>query len=160
VNEPNSDRSELPGRPVGQSPFAPGSPPFVEYYCPPRLGIIHLLAWTAATAVLLKFSMAMEMIGNAAIDVMSPAQQVFDQTIRFVYTTVQAAGIVGTSVLLLGKIRGAPGRLHPGHWIMSIDTVTSLLTYLLSTAYVLLEDSGGVNCFPIPWIFLPFGILL
>ena len=35
----------------------PSAPPS-ELFHPPRLGIIHLLAWTAATAVLLKLMMA------------------------------------------------------------------------------------------------------
>ena len=65
MSEPCDDSPKGPTPPQlpGESPFAPRSP-FAEHYRPPRLGIIHLLAWTAATAVLLKFSMAMEMIGS------------------------------------------------------------------------------------------------
>jgi len=150
---------------IGKSPFGPRSP-FVEYYRPPRLGIIHLLAWTAATAVLLKFNVAMEMIETSShFDEMPTALRVFRQVIQFVQSTVHAAGIVGVSVLLLGRVRGATGRLQPGHWIVAIDTVAFLVVHSWWALYTAARASGIIerNTFGFGsgfiWFYLPFGVI-
>jgi len=109
-------------RPLGQSPFAP-QPPAVEHYRPPRLGIIHLLAWTAATAVLLKYNLALEMVRD--FDVTGP-EKMFHQASNLIHSMVFGAGMVGLGVLLLARARGPVGRLQPGHWIVIIDTAAAV----------------------------------
>ena len=103
----------------GTSPFAP--PP--QYFRPPRLGIIHLLAWTAATAVWLKFFVA----SQRRLRYDGPVRRVLTPShhaIQFVNAAVIGAGVVGATVILLGKARGESGRLQPGHWFVLIETVT------------------------------------
>jgi hypothetical protein len=141
----------------GKSPFAPGSP-FAEYYRPPHLGIIHLLAWTAATAVLLKFSMAMEMIQDTGGSSMPPSMRVFQQIFGFIYSTAFAAGIVGTCIVLRAKMSRLPGRLQPGHWLLLIATVSSLLSLARWAFYVLAETTGLVGSFSPSWILVLFGL--
>jgi len=132
MSDPDADHPDdsAPPQLAGESPLAPGSP-FAEYYRPPRLGIIHLLAWTAATAVLLKFSMAMEMLGDRGIASTSPELDIAVQAYRFMYSAAHAAGIVGSGVLLLARIRRLPGRFQPGHWLVLVETLGALL-WLLS----------------------------
>jgi hypothetical protein len=152
----DSDRSAA-AESLGKSPFAPGSP-FAEYYRPPRLGIIHLLAWTAATAVLLKFSMAMELLRGTGGGSMPPATRVFQQIVGFIYSTAFAAGIVGTCIVLRATVRHLPGRLQPGHWLLLIATVSSLLSLACWALYVLAETAGLVGSFSTSWILVLFGL--
>ena len=123
------DRPELPrdedlAAEVG-SPFAP-SP---EYFRPPRLGIIHLLAWTGVTAVLLKFLMAMEMVSPRTGD-LSVAWQIVGDANRVVTSALLGAGIVGVAVIFRAKSRGEAGRLQPGHWLVLLCTLATVGSWL------------------------------
>jgi hypothetical protein len=141
----------------GKSPLAPSSP-FAEYYRPPQLGIIHLLAWTAATAVLLKFSMAMEMIRDMGGGSLPQGTRAFQQIVSFVYSTAFGAGIVGTGILVLAKIRRAPGRLQPGHWLLLIATVTWLLSLSIEGVFVLAESAGFDGHPAFIWFLAALGV--
>ena len=106
-------------KPVG--PFAP--PP--ELFHPPRLGIVHLLAWTAVTAALLKLSVA---AGGPDLpsDYHSGERQIFFTiTGSMAHMMILAAGVVGTAVILRARLRGVTGRLQAGHWMVVIVTVAS-----------------------------------
>jgi hypothetical protein len=148
----NSRAAESPG----QSPFGPGSP-FVEYYRPPRLGIIHLLAWTAATAVLLKFSLAMEMLGDTGGGSLPEGMSIFRQIVGFIYSTAHAAGIVGAGILLLAKISRAPGRLQPGHWLLLVATVAWFLFLSIQGVFVLAQSAGLAGNSAFVWLLAAFG---
>ena len=161
MTDPDADHLDSSGGPQspGQSPFAPGSP-FAEYYRPPRLGIIHLLAWTAATAVLLKFSMGMQMIGARGVASTSPELDIAFQAFRFLYSAAHAAGIVGSGVLLLAMIRRLPGRFQPGHWLVLIETLTALLWLLSWGLCVVLPETTGVTRGALfPWILVVDGLV-
>ena len=122
----------------GKSPFAPGSP-FAAHYLPPRLGIIHLLAWTAATALLVIFWMATtEMIGDDGGDSIPRAIRVAQQVVWSIQLTALAAGLVGTGILLLAKIRRLRGRFQPGHWLLLISTLIWAPSLLVPWALFLL----------------------
>jgi hypothetical protein len=118
---------------TGVSPFAP--PP--QYFRPPRLGIIHLLAWTAATAVLLKFYAARNDASSPTI--LPPGLEAVHLAIQFFYAAVIGAGVVGATVIVLGKVRGESGRLQPGHWFVLVETLTFLLSWM---GWVVLLASG------------------
>lgn len=142
MSDPCGDYPHSPTRPPlpGKSPFAPRAP-FAEHYRPPRLGIIHLLAWTAATAVLLKFSMAMGTIGETGGSTLQ-LRDAFSQVLGLIYSTTLAAGLVGTVMLLLAKFRGLPGRFQPGHWLVLILTLTWLLIRLILYLSLLAAQAG------------------
>ncbi len=146
MTDPHADHLDSSGGPqlAGRSPLAPGSP-FAEYYRPPRLGIIHLLAWTAATAVLLKFWMGMQMIGARGFAPTSPELAIASQASRFMYSAAHAAGIVGSGVLLLARIRRLPGQFQPGHWLVIIETLTALLWFSSWGLCVVLAETTGVT---------------
>ncbi len=130
TEKPNDRNADSGGpRPIGESPIAPTSP-FVEYYRPPRLGIIHLLAWMTATAIVLKIDLAIfalneAMISRLGIDLPQPSQLalVWAYAVRTIYSIAQGAGLVGAAVLLRAWRRGMGGRLQPGHWIVLIEAL-------------------------------------
>ena len=121
-------------RPAGESSFAPASPaaasPFAEYYRPPRLGIIHMLAWMAATAIVLKIDLAISVLyeaGNSRLGLdTSEASQL---TVAWIYASwtinsmARGASLVGAAVLLRACYRGIGGKLQPGHWIVLIEVL-------------------------------------
>jgi hypothetical protein len=125
TSSPNADRRGCENRDApaaaGTCPFAP--PP--QYLRPPRLGIIHLLAWTAATAVMLKFYVAAQ--DNTDTVDLSAIGDAAHQTIQFVNSARVGATLVGATVLVLGRVRGETGRFQPGHWFILIETVADML---------------------------------
>ena len=102
----------------------PLTPP-PEPFHPPLLGIIHLLAWTAATAVLLKLAMAAEWSGSLSDDY-SRVVQIFYITTLSIDMMLLAAGVVGTVVIFRSRLRGSTGRLQAGHWMLVIATAVSI----------------------------------
>ena len=157
MSDPCSDYPDSPTLPQlpGKSPFGARSP-FAEHYRPPRLGIIHLLAWTAATAVLLKFSMAMEMIGSAGGS--TAPVSAFQQVLGLIFSTAHAAGLVGTAILFLAKVRGLPGRFQPGHWLVLVASVTWLVFQLIWFLQVLAMRAGFYDHFGPSWILVLVGL--
>ena len=103
-------------------PFGP-SP---ELFHPPRLGIIHLLAWTAVTAVLLKLMMALEFFSPP--DELPRAMRIYSVTTLSTDMMILAAGVVGTSVILCSRLRCITGRLQAGHWMLVTTTVVSVFS--------------------------------
>ncbi len=139
--------------------------PFDELYHPPRLGIIHLLAWTATTAVLTRFWLLMHTLEDSSMLEMPSAMEVFRQVISCVSSAASGAGIVGAFVLLLGKLRRVPGRLQPGHCCTLIETVTFLLFMTAWLSHVLVRELGlqDSDYFPFDtdnWILLAYGSVL
>lgn len=154
MNHSDADRSDA-SIPLLDDPLLADTSAADQYFQPPRLGIIHLLAWTAATAVLLKLWMAVDMLRGTDAGSMGQAAEVFQQASRIIYNTVLGAGIVGTGVVLLGKLRGAPGRLQPGHWLLTIETLATLLTLLCWLSYtLLLEKRSELDYSPTTFVWL------
>ena len=94
---------------VGEKPLLPTSAQ-PQYLQLTRLGIIHLLAWITATAVLMK------------IDTVIAADKQFELSallwLRIVENILAGAGLVGVGILLLTLPRQKEGYLQPGHWLV------------------------------------------
>lgn len=107
----------------------PAPPTPIERFTPPRLSIAILLIWTTVTAVLLKLSLAIGYSPDVK-NYLDNASQ-FMRTISFGASSIMnillAAGLVGMGVILLARIRGAKGRLLPGHWLLIIYTLNDVL---------------------------------
>lgn len=94
--------------------------PFVAFYQPPRLSIIHLLWWIAVAAVLMSLTASLgrwsgdSLLGKAV----TTECQTFTLTVSMISRIVLAAGLVGLFLIGRDRIRHAPGRLQPGHWIL------------------------------------------
>lgn len=126
MSSPDADR---PGRETGDGPATEGRCSFAPpptYFRPPPLGIIHLLAWMVVTVALMEFFAA---AGGPRH--LSAVRQVLYQAIQFVRAAVFGAAVVGTTVILLGKVRGETGRFQPGHWFILVETVKAVLNWML-----------------------------
>ncbi len=139
MNESDADLfpEPIPTEPPGEDSIVSGSP-FMEHFCPPRLGIIHLLGWTAALAVLLKFGVAAQ--GQFAQGEVRGLNIFFECT-RFVVMLAQSATLVGFTVLARAWWRGMQGRLQPGHWMTALHAFSTLTQY--SFMLLLLLVGGG-----------------
>jgi hypothetical protein len=110
----------------GASPFATPKAiedPMADFFRPPRLGIIHLLAWTAAFAVFLKLNLALRMLdpgGGRVVD--NPVYQGFSA----LFAGMNGAALTGLGTLLLARRRHPEGSLQPGHWILIVSTCATL----------------------------------
>jgi len=120
----------------------------VEHLRPPRLGIIHLLAWTAVAAVFLKFNVAMEQIGEMQSQELPRWMAALRQAIAFWFSAFAAGAVVGVCVLLVCKARGVRGRLQPGHWIVLAVAALSLMGRAFWLAQIGL-DRLGWNAIPV-----------
>ena len=143
------DAPPPPAPTVGESPFA-------EHLQPPRLGIIHLLAWTGVMAVLLKYGQAMEMLQADTESLARPTLETAQSILRSAYAAVGAAGLVGAAVLLMTKIRRTPGNFQPGHWILLINSAAMLMSYLNWSLLVLLRELHPAD---FTWHFLSYALI-
>jgi hypothetical protein len=162
--DPSQPDTSSQGKPIGEFPPALQSP-FAEFYHPPRLGIIHLLAWTAATAVLTRFWLLMHTLEGPDSIEMPSVMEVFRQVISCIFSAANGAGVVGACVLLLGKLRRAPGRLQPGHCCTLIETTTFVLILTVWFGHVMirklgLQDSQYYLFDSEAWILLGYGGIL
>jgi hypothetical protein len=103
----------------------------IEYYQPPRLGIIHLLAWITVAAVLMSFNLVLDQVKPEASNIsassrflrISEAERLLLQIRRSAFSIVQAATLVGGIAFWLDQFRRKPGRLQPGHWMLAINSI-------------------------------------
>ncbi len=110
------------GAPVAPIPTEP------DYLQPPRLGIIHLLAWTAVAAVLFKGDAASRLLAKERMSDLSG--NLLQQVAGLLDLTLIAAGIMGLAVLACSRLRRQPGRFAPGHWIL-IGMIPDMLFYVI-----------------------------
>jgi hypothetical protein len=97
---------------VERSPAPPADP----HWQPPRLGIIHFLAWPLAAAFLFCAASA-----RADLEWSWMKDLKLFRCLSTYECILMAAGVVGLAVIvrqaLLGQIRG---RLQPGHWLVLV----------------------------------------
>ena len=117
----------------------PGPSPFTEQLRVPQFGIIHLMLWTAVTAVLLKVLMALA--GNSH-QLFPPGQYWIFQVYQTVYAIMLASMAVGAGVLIRLRCYTMFKRLQPGHWLVLIATVEFILELAASLLYLLAGVTG------------------
>ena len=101
---------------------------------PPRLGIIHLLAWLTVAAVLFGIENWLRNVENASGTRQGPLPTVY-QGFSFASFSMMSAGVVGIVTLLRWRFRGRPQPLSPGHWILVCFASSCAIGYSLSTAW-------------------------
>ena len=83
----------------------------------PQFGIIHLLLWTAASAVLLKLHVAMGLgavQGTRGLRAYAWVRRSFEVG----QVILVAAAFTGTCLLVQLRMRGVISQFQPGHWIL------------------------------------------
>jgi hypothetical protein len=133
--EPSDQPPEEVVADVAQSSLAVGFGPTAsdDYYRPPKPGIAHFVAWLAIAAALIILMNAEYAAVTAHVERLGPhdvrVRLPFPWLASSVRSLLSAAGLVGAWVLLRDKLRGAPGRLQPGHWLF----LTLLAAYMFQT---------------------------
>ena len=107
-NAPADSRSPL--EPLGSCPANSNFSP-LEYYRPPRLGIIHFLAWMILAALLLSsdFSVYLDPYGPLS------QHQTAMKICRAAVDVILPALLVGGGILLIDCFRKKAGAFQPGH---------------------------------------------
>ncbi|MCE5268672.1 MAG: hypothetical protein LLG00_12380 [Planctomycetaceae bacterium] len=114
---------QAPPNPADESPNQIGDQLRV-----PQFGIIHLLALTTITAVLLKLNMGMS--PGTALGKVPESRILLDRILQTIDAIVTAGGLVGVVALVRARCHIALARLQPGHWLVLIFSFESLLRTL------------------------------
>jgi len=157
TDRPSIRDDDTPSANLAQSASdQPGGSPFVAFYRPARLGIIHLLAWTAVTAVLLSLTMSLRSLAGqpTGTRVVNSWSEGFVTVYWMVETIVMGAGLVGLFVLARDRFRGATGHLQPGHWLVLAQSAPDAIRrFVYVTAMLmLLLGNTGMGSSPMMWI--------
>jgi hypothetical protein len=127
---------------------------------PPRLGIIHMLAWLTVAAVLFGIESWEKNAENASGNPqgLNPA---IAQSFSFASLSFMSAGVVGVTTLLRWRYRNRPQRLAPGHWILIAFAFSCVIGYCISTALrMYLLASGQQVTMKVNLLLLPGWVLL
>ncbi|MGA2796888.1 MAG: hypothetical protein ABSE63_04865 [Thermoguttaceae bacterium] len=134
--DPQTSGNPIPGESSGDLPVSATSGGRYYDYCsksliyfrPPRLGIVHLLAFIAFSTGLIIFYTLLDM-RNPRPD--HSGIMIIWKGLQVIRNMVTAASLVGLLILLAGKIRGIPGRFQPGHWILIFESIATILAFFL-----------------------------
>ena len=88
----------------------------------PRLGIIHIMLWTAGVAIALSAYLATREIYQYNRD-----EYPFMQVLQVGHSLVSGAGLACLAVFLGRKWRGIPFPVHPGHWLLLMSGIISAI---------------------------------
>ena len=124
-----------------------------DHYQPPRLRILHFLIWTAVTAVLLKFNVAITATQQAPT-----GGSVAVQAVSSAWSILLAAGFVGLGVMVVSRLRGSPGRLQPGHWILVAEASVHACTLPLSLAFFFIQAARELKSSVLWFSIASFGL--
>lgn len=146
-------------RPIRHNPgmqddISPPAAP-VEWYEPPRLGIIHLLAWVTIAAMLMKFDLA---VGSPQIGRPNHSES-FNLAVKLIdaaNSILSAACLTGGAVFWCDRFRRKPGRIQPGHWIVAINACLFVMELALRPLEASLPNGGEPGESRIIVIFLVF----
>ena len=137
--DPQPADTSIPGNPSGESTdeSAPGDKYDVcgesspGYLRPPRLGIIHVLAFlTLAAGVILPNALAHYYGKNTPVPNVPPGARVVWAGLQINMNLCRAASWVGLGVLVFCRIRRIPGRLQPGHWVLLLQSIAMIFGFL------------------------------
>jgi hypothetical protein len=97
---------------------------------PPRLGIIHLLAWITVAAVL--FGIEKQAMSRDRGFFGAESTSFLYHGLNFVQLTAISAAVTGMAVLLRWQRRAHPAPFAPGHWMLIWYCLSSVSNYALS----------------------------
>ncbi len=108
----------------------------IERFIPPRLGIIHLLAWIGTSAVMMKLVTWGGWFGSMS-ERFPGWMKLFFVANTYFNLTLIAAGIVGTCVVIHYKYRGHTGHLQAGHWLVMNITISAIMSTALFAVFTI-----------------------
>jgi hypothetical protein len=156
------DKLPYSAEPSGNCPFHSTSQP-LEYYQPPRLGIIHLLAWVTVAVVLMKLNQSMEMLSPFFTNSSYSQEFVLVTKITIAARNILMAAImVGGFVFWFDHGRRQSGSLQPGHWIVAIESIFSLVIIIENLVKIAIIAQTNRNPFLLKadsWFFIGYRIV-
>ncbi len=102
---------------------------------PPRLGIRHLMLWTAMTAVVL----GMQRVASYR----SPMQNEYVLFYGILWPMLTGGQLAGLIILTAWRYRRLSFSLQPGEWLLLVTGLSSTVTLLLSWPLVIFFDTVG-----------------
>jgi len=104
----------------------------------PRMGIIHIMLWTAGTAVILT------LYRNAAVLSDSEFEQgVFRQVTTLIWSMIAGIGLCGVFVWVMRRRAGLAFPVHPGHWVLVVGGALSLAYALIWLVWAAVIDDNN-----------------
>jgi hypothetical protein len=120
---------------------------------PPRLGIIHLLAWMTVTAVLFQINM-----------VLAPGRPVEVNYALWSWifrVIIQSAAITGAGIVLVAKYYGGKSYFQPGHFLLFFSSFVTFVNLALSRFFSLSTNTIDSDLFGFSTFLWTFpGILI
>jgi len=136
----------------------PESCPSAQQLCMPQFGIIHLLIWTAATAVLLKAQLAMGVTTPAGATIPTGPHWI-SQLSGASCAILLGAAVTALYILVRSRMDGMVPRFQPGHWILINHVSTGLLGTAWWVGCRLLWTDDLLNA-SVPGAYLRLGVSL
>jgi hypothetical protein len=105
----------------------PAVSPFAEQLRVPQFGILHLMIWTAVTAVLLKYFLTMEELQSQLLS-QTPGERRLSvmRVLQSVHAIIFASTLVGSAILIRARCRTAKP-FQPGHWLVLLLAIGGVL---------------------------------
>ena len=124
----------------------------------PRLGIIHLLAWAAVSAVLLIVLISIGFFSNKTDE--HQQRHLLGIILEALFRILPfAAGVVGSVVIVRAKLRDRSGPLQPGHWILLITSFSLVSELVITLVFTAMRQCFGDLEFPTAYITYVSGII-
>jgi hypothetical protein len=121
---------------------SPPAAPF-DWYQPPRLGIIHLLAWVTVAALLMKFDLAISFFDTGGGPRQTESYKLATNLIGAVNAILFSAIFTGGAVFFWDRIRRRErSRIQPGHWIVTISLILGLIELMSRPLQVWFRTGG------------------
>jgi hypothetical protein len=122
--------------PPFESSVLPAPAP-IEWYQPPRLGIIHLLAWVTLGVVFLKAFQSLEMLDNPLVHESDRAIALAHQLRNYCNAMLGAGLVIGGVLLATDLFRRKRGIFQPGHWFVALNCCVFLFGLGVNSAMLL-----------------------
>lgn len=117
------------------------SPSLTEF---PRLSILHLMGWTAATAVaFLPYQVQRESLNQSNAEVNQLMQSMMATVVMVGYGVMSGVYLFVSAATIYWKRRGIAASLEPGHWLAFEGTLSWALS--MATWIILTLDSDAIS---------------
>jgi hypothetical protein len=152
MEERSDPAAETPlhAEPAAEIALPPVSSP-IEYYQPPRLGIIHLLAWVTLGVVFLKAFQTLEMLDNPLVRESNRTIALAHQLRNYCNAMLGAGLVIGGVLLATDFVRRKRGVFQPGHWFVCLNCCIFLFGLGANSAMLLTVSEPSAQ---IPFLLL------
>jgi len=129
----------------------PSKPAIIEQ---PRLGIIHLMLWTAGTAVALTIDRVAQDLVPEESSLVDPIQP----GISAVWAICVGPAIGAWAILVRRRLHGIRFPTEPGEWLLLVSGASYVFSQLCTTVGQLTQDADATQA-PLPLLWFAMGHL-